>query len=77
MLHQRLQLKTHAKKTTTAGTETGVQDEPALPKTDILWRNYVGDFRLVEFALHWRAPLVVPKEQKKQLDTFNPNTKPR
>ena len=40
-----------------------------------LWRNYVGDFRLVEF-FSARAPLEVPKERKKQ-DTFNPSTKPR
>ena len=41
-----------------------------------LWRNYVGDFRLVEFCSAARAPLEVPKERKKQ-DTFNPSTKPR
>ena len=32
---------------------------------NFLWRNYVGDFRLVEFALA-RAPFQVLKERKKQ-----------
>ena len=31
---------------------------------NFLWRNYVGDFRLVEFALHVRH-LKYSKEQKK------------
>ena len=50
----------------------GVQDGPALPATIIvLWRNYVGDFRLVEFAQ--QCSLEVPKERKKARLTLAPN----
>ena len=52
-----------------------MQAQKQVPAKKKLWRNYVGDFRLVEFCSA-RAPLEVPKERKKQ-DTFNPSTKPR
>ena len=55
-------------KTKTAGVQAG----PALPATIIvLWRNYVGDFRLVEFAQ--QCSLEVSKERKKAHLTLAPN----
>ena len=73
-LHQRLLLKQKTKTNKKLNCSlTSVQDGSALPQF-FMWRNYVGDFRLVEFASA-RVPFT---QRRKKQDTFNPSgTKPR
>ena len=73
MLHQRL----HQKKKKKWNNNNNMQVQKTVSKManrtalNFLWRNYVGDFRLVEFTLHM---LQVPKERKKQTRlTLAPN----
>ena len=56
MLHQRLHLKQNNK-----NKKLQAQKLPAI----YVWRNYVDDFRLVDWICSARAPFEAPKERKK------------
>ena len=62
MLHQRLHLTKKNKKNKHAGTETGVQDGPALPA---IFCDVIMSATIVGRVCYARAPLKVPTEPKK------------